>query len=54
MAERYDYDLDETLNLYLDGRLSGEKLEAFERRVRSDPKLLRAVEFHRGLTLDSR
>ncbi len=46
MAERYDHDLDETLNLYLDGRLSGEKLEAFERRVRSDPKLLRAVEFH--------
>lgn len=54
MAERYDYDLDETLNLYLDGRLSGEKLEAFERRMQSDPKLRRAVEFHRGLTLDLR
>lgn len=54
MAERYDYSLDETLNLYLDGRLSGEKLEAFERRMQSNPKLRRAVEFHRGLTLDFR
>jgi hypothetical protein len=54
MAERFDHELDERLNLYLDGRLSGAELEAFERRMRTDPSLRRAVEFHRGLILDFR
>jgi hypothetical protein len=54
MAERFDHELDDALNLYLDGRLSGAELEAFERRMQTDPSLRRAIEFHRGLTLEFR
>ncbi len=42
----------ETMNLYLDGRLSGDQRGAFERRLRTDAELRERVEFHRGLTLD--
>ncbi|MFQ5877496.1 MAG: hypothetical protein ACE5JH_07400 [Acidobacteriota bacterium] len=54
MAGRHDHDLDEQLNLYLDGLLTEQEREEFESRLGSDHALRRAVEFHRGLTLEFR
>src|SRR5262249_43409779 len=42
----------ESLGLYLDGRLEGERGREFEKRLRKDAALRECVEFHRGLTLE--
>jgi RNA polymerase sigma-70 factor, ECF subfamily len=42
----------ETMNLYLDERLTDEQRAEFERRLLTDPVLRERVEFHRGLTLE--
>jgi DNA-directed RNA polymerase specialized sigma24 family protein len=42
----------ETMNLFLDDRLSGEQRGAFEKRLMTDAGLRERVEFHRGLALD--
>ncbi len=52
MTRRIDPILEETMNLYLDGRLSGPERAEFERRIERDEELREAVEFHRGLTLE--
>jgi anti-sigma factor RsiW len=52
MTRRIDPILEETMNLYLDGRLTGPQRAEFERRIERDEALREAVEFHRGLTLE--
>ena len=42
----------ETMNLYLDERLTEEQRGDFERRLHTDSALREHVEFHRGLTLE--
>jgi anti-sigma factor RsiW len=52
MTRRIDPELEERMNLYLDGRLSGAQRAEFERLIEADEGLREAVEFHRGLTLE--
>ncbi|HEU4401624.1 MAG TPA: hypothetical protein VFT43_05915 [Candidatus Polarisedimenticolia bacterium] len=52
MTRHLDPLLEETVNLYLDGRLGGAERAEFERLLEADGALREAVEFHRGLTLE--
>ena len=42
MADRFDHELEESLNLYLDGRLSEEERRAFESRMKPE-RLIRVL-----------